>query len=71
MKKQYFLFGDIVCRTLELEGLKAALKYAKDDGYSIYVWDETSSPAELLSEYDGWNSYMEITEKQYQAFAKL
>jgi hypothetical protein len=70
-KKQYFLFGEQVCRTLDTEGLKEALKSANDNGYSIYEWNENSSPAELLGEYDGWNAYMEITKKEYEAFAKL
>jgi len=70
-KKQYFLFGEQVCRALEVEGIESAIKTAEDNGIGLYVWNETSTPAELLCEADGWNGWMQITKRQYDAFAKL
>ncbi len=40
-KKQYFLFGGQITRTLENEGIKEAIKAATEDcGYELFVWDE-------------------------------
>lgn len=71
IKPQYFLFGEMVCRELETEGIKAAVKMAKENGYGMYVWDENSTPADLLCEADGWNGWMQLTKRQYDAFGKI
>jgi hypothetical protein len=70
-KVVYFLFGETVCRKLEREGLKEALAIAKDNGYSLYVWDENSTPFDLLNEFNGWNDFSVLTKRQYDAFAKF
>jgi hypothetical protein len=66
--KVYFLFGEYVTDVLENDGLKAALEAAKIEVWSTYVWDEDSTPQELLAEAYGWEGWMEITEEQYNAF---
>jgi len=70
MKKKYYLFGAMVCRAME-EGIKNALKVAKNEGYAIYEWNETSSPTALLLMYEGWDGFLELTEKQYKRFQTL
>jgi len=66
-KVLYFLFGEEITRVLETEGIAAAVKAAKDGAiYATYYWDEYASPGELLSEYDGWNDWMQITKSQYE-----
>jgi hypothetical protein len=71
IKPQYFLFGEAVCRELEEEGIKEAVKVGKENGCAIYMWNENSSPVELLSGFDGWNAWLKITKKQYDAFNKI
>jgi|JFJP01.1.fsa_nt_gi hypothetical protein len=71
MEKKYFLFGSEICDAMEEDGIEAALKVAEEGGFATYYWDEHSTPSELLAEYDGWNSYMEITEADYIRFQNL
>lgn len=71
MEKKYFLFGDAVCDAMESDGIEAALNVAKSDVFATYYWDEHSTPNELLAEYDGWNSFMEISEADYIRFQNL
>lgn len=72
-KKQYFLFGQDICNILENEGIGKAVKSLKSGEVSctIYCWDELSTPSELLSEYDGWGNYLEISLSQYNKLSEV
>lgn len=67
-KKRYFLFGEVVCRALDEEGIKKAVKVAETEGFGLYYWDELSTPDELLNEFEGWSAWTEITKSQYMKF---
>jgi signal transduction histidine kinase len=69
MKKRYFLFGRDVCRAYDDHGIDAAIETAKNEGgYGLYVWDENSDPASLLSAADGWDGWNELTENEWKKF---
>ena len=64
MKKQFFLFGDTASRNYYKGGVDEVLA---DESFpcGIFAWDETTTPNELLSEFNGWGDYVEITEDDY------
>lgn len=72
-KKQYFLFGEQITRILETEGIAKAIEAAKSGtvGYSIFVWDENTTPSQLLNEAEGWEGWMTLTTAHYNKLAKL
>ena len=72
-KKQYFLFGEQISRILENDGIDKAIEAAKNGeiGYAIFVWDENSTPNELLCESEGWESWITLTYSQYIKFSKI
>jgi len=75
MNITYFLFGAAVCRAYDDEGLKAALKVAKHEGFGLYRFNPYeapyNSPVALLNEYDGWDGWAVITDMEYLHFLKL
>ena len=71
-KKQYFLFGEQICRVLAQDGIKEAIEAAKSGvGYAIYVWDENSTPNDLLGEAQGWEDSMSLTTAEYNKLSKV
>jgi hypothetical protein len=38
--------------------------------FSLSVYDMYSHPSELLTEYDGWNDFAEISEELYELLIK-
>ncbi len=39
-------------------------------GFGLSCYDQNSHPSELLSEYDGWEDFVEITEELYDLLTK-
>ena len=71
-KKQYFLFGEQISRILEQDGIEKAVEAAKSGvGYAIYVWDENSTPNELLCEAEGWEGWITLTTAQYNKLSVI
>jgi len=68
---QYFLFGYDACEVYHDSSNidKAINKIKKSGDFSVCAYDPiTDSPTTLLSEFDGWSGYTEITEEQYNKF---
>ncbi len=69
MKKTYLLFGTEACS--ELETLGATIDFFKwcknhETDFSVFVFVKGETDAlRLLSAYNGWGRYSEITEKMY------
>ena len=79
MKKRYFLFGsylvgqyppvnDMDLSRDEVDALRESLEDC--DGI-LYVHDEeVDDVTKLLSEFDGWNSFVEIPENHFKQLEK-
>lgn len=64
MKKSYFIFGTLSCDAYNdnnTNGVIAGLFR----GCSLYVYDNSSDPKELLKEYGEHTEFIEITEDMY------
>lgn len=72
-KKYYFLFGEQMTRILNEDGIDKAVEAAKagEIGYTIFEWNENSTPSELLVEAEGWEGWMTITTAQYNKLSKV
>jgi hypothetical protein len=72
-ERKYILFGKEVCRIFLEEGIGAALKLARkgDVDFELFVWGENTTPADLLSAYDGQGGYAFLNESEYKRFAKI
>ena len=59
----YFLFGADACRVFEESGeIEEVLKI---EGYAIHKHHSNDSIGKFLSDYDGWEAYVELTKEQY------
>ena len=72
--ERYFLFGEQACReyetTIEDDRVQAVKDTAEEYGitYATFAYNEREDPLVLLSEFDGWNDYSEITKEEYEQF---
>lgn len=68
--KTFYLFGtDAVREFQESQDSKAVAEIIRNNGgqlYSIGLYDNTS---ELLSAYDGWNDFLELSEEDFNAIS--
>jgi hypothetical protein len=68
--KTFYLFGtDAVREFQESQDSKAVAKIIRNSGgqlYSIGLYDHSS---ELLSAYDGWNDFIELSEENFNAIS--
>jgi hypothetical protein len=61
--KQYFLFGGQAVATYQMEGVNGL----KDIPFGVYKWEDgKSSPLDLLDAYCGWESFIKITEEEFE-----
>ena len=79
MKKRYFLFGSYLVSQYhpvndkDLSKDEAAIlkKCLEDYDGILYVHDEeVDDVTKLLSEFDGWNSFVEIPENHFKQLEK-
>ena len=71
---QYFLFGTEACLTVSTFGQDDTDKLVdiiSKGIFGVYIWDEHSTPNEILYEFDGWGDYMEIEEELYTKLLEL
>lgn len=67
---KYYLFGKEAISSIREHGLEAFGK--SPSPYMVYMWvDKVSQPSTLLTIYDGWNGFAEITEDQYNYLLNL
>lgn len=62
----YFLFGTEAVN-LHLQGAEtsAIASSVKNNGGALYLHSSRANGSELLQAYDGWRSWVEITEQMY------
>lgn len=67
MEKTFFLFGTEVCDVHSISGDASIIAYLinKNEGDIISFDSSTEHPNILLSKYDGWNEWVEISEQEY------
>jgi hypothetical protein len=67
MEKTFFLFGTEVCDVYSISGDANIIAYLIKGGNGDLVSFDSSSehPNILLSKYDGWNEWVEISEHEY------
>jgi len=72
METLYFIFGSQPSNLYyEWDGKTELDASFLDDGV-LYCYDpKTTTPGELLGEYDGWGGFAEITKEEYEHFSKL
>jgi hypothetical protein len=69
IEAQYFLFGEEAIRIFDdEEGINNLVDEITNQEFTSYVvakFTRNNSPAEVLNEFDGWTSYIELTEEEY------
>jgi hypothetical protein len=68
---QYFLFGYDACEVYhDKANIDKAVKEIKKNGdFSVFAYNPLMSSVDaLLSAFDGWSGYTEITEEEYNKF---
>jgi hypothetical protein len=73
MKKQYFIFGDIVSKMYYDEDFDTVAK-AIEGGEEHYLFSfdpEEMTGSTLLSIYDGWNGFAEIQRDEYETLSAI
>lgn len=71
--KSFFIFGATVSKQYDVNGFKAAKKYIQDK-YPCELFEYEpglTDPSDLLTRYDGWSAFAEITEKEYNELVKI
>lgn len=73
LEKSYILFGEEVCRMFFDEGINKALRLVRKESvmFELFIWDENTTPADLLSAYEGWGGYAFISESEYKRFSNV
>lgn len=70
--KTFYLFGtDAVNEFQESKNLKAVAEIIRNNGgqlYCIGIYDNISS---LLSAYDGWNAFLELSEEDFNSIMTI
>jgi len=64
--ERYFLFGKNVTSAYEDGDLKEVIVAMHNEPWDYFVWDNDSDPMDLLSVYDGFDGYVEMSEKDYK-----
>lgn len=65
MKKEtYYVFG--AGSIIDDFGIEKFIANAKDLDHDLFLFKEDTHPSDLLSAFDGWRSYQEITKEQYE-----
>lgn len=72
-RRQFFLFGEEICNLATYFSVKKAINVAKSGAiaFTVYCWDEESTPIELLGAYNGNEEFMTLTETQYNEFKAI
>lgn len=68
MKIIYYLFGFKAVRIYTEEGFDELRSYIVDmysNEYSLFVYDEYMTPSALLSAYNGFEDFAELTEEEF------
>jgi len=70
IKPQYFLFGEEAVMILDgkdgINKLANEIAYNNYTSYGTFKYTHNSSPVDLLDEVNGWASYAELTQEQYE-----
>ena len=68
MKKHYYLFGEQECSTYNESGFSELFFEIKQGTLNgnIYCYDENTPASKVLSDFDGFGDYVEITEAEYR-----
>lgn len=62
----YYLFGSDVVDVYTLNYLPDVIAYLlKRDAGMMYAFTTDNHPSELISAYDGWDNWVEITEEHF------
>jgi len=73
MKTHYYLFGEQICNAyfdkIFDEVLKLAALPSTDAAVAKFKTDD--HPTALLTTYDGWNGFAEISENEYLQLSKI
>lgn len=71
--RTYYIFGSRVSATISEFGFeeleKLVVKHKATLDMTLYEFD--GDPNDLLSTYDGWNGWAELTEDQYFTLKKI
>jgi hypothetical protein len=67
MEKTFFLFGTDVCDVDSISGDANIIAYLinKNQGEIVAFDSSSEHPNILLSKYDGWGEWVEISEQEY------
>jgi hypothetical protein len=67
----YYLFGSDVVDVYKLNYLPDVIAYLlKRNAGMMYGFTTDNHPSELISAYDGWDNWVEITEKHFNEIRK-
>ncbi len=68
MKKTFYLFGSDACIEYRENGIDGLIQAYESNEITVstfvFIHGETH-PNELLSQFDGWNDWEELTEEEY------
>lgn len=73
MKTIYYLFGFTAVRIYTEEGFDELRSFIVDtysNEYSLFVYDEYMTPSALLSAYNGFEDFAELTEEEFNILVK-
>ena len=73
MKTIYYLFGFKAVRIYTEEGFDELRTFIVDmdsSDYSLFVYDEDMTPSGLLSAYNGFEDFAELTEEEFNILVK-
>ena len=67
MKKYYYLFGEQECAAYNEGGIKEVMAGIEDESLNsnLYCYDETTPISQVLSDFCGFEDYVELTEEEY------
>ncbi len=68
METKYLLFGREVCDIYFDEDIHAVIQAIEEcnlSSYDTYILKPDTNPLELLSEYEGWDGYVVISEEEF------
>lgn len=68
MEKHYYLFGEQECSIYDKYGFSELFCGIKEGSLNsnIYCYDENTPASQVLSDFDGFGDYTEITETEYR-----
>ena len=75
MSTKYYLFGEHVCKTYHNDSFDAVLKLLSEDSAidaSITSFNtKKDDPTDLLSAFQGWAEFAEITKEQFHEIKNI